>query len=280
MMVDEVLAQQVEGVGGRVVRTSAVRDPARRSRPTRPLASGRDLIPMNRARRARSRSSSRSLSVCTSVRISNSSSSVPKPPGKDHERLREIREPELAHEEVVELEVQAVGDVRVRALLEGQPDVQADRLAAGFARAAVGRLHDSRAAARRDDEAVVVSTGSVRLHDVSRRASSRALFVVARPFDRLPGSRQARPDSARRRFRRRAREASRSARVGALAAVARAPSRRTRPCPECCCSLKRRSGSRYSARIRIGRASALSRNSGYRYASGCCDILRPLYQML
>ena len=36
------------------------------------------------------------------------------PARKDHERLRQVREPELAHEEVVELEVQAVGDVRIR----------------------------------------------------------------------------------------------------------------------------------------------------------------------
>src|SRR6266498_3430186 len=35
------------------------------------------------------------------------------------------------------------------------------------------------------------------------------------------------------------------------------------------CALKRRSGSRYSARIRSGRASSLSRNSWSRYASGC-----------
>src|SRR5262245_55002422 len=38
------------------------------------------------------------------------------------------------------------------------------------------------------------------------------------------------------------------------------------------CSLNRRSGSRYADRIRIGRASALSRNSLYKYASGCCDM--------
>src|SRR5262245_32562224 len=38
------------------------------------------------------------------------------------------------------------------------------------------------------------------------------------------------------------------------------------------CALKRRSGSRYSARMRIGRASSLSRNCGSRYASGCGSI--------
>src|SRR5204863_7007874 len=76
--------------------------------------------------------------------------------GKDHQRLREIREPELAHEEIVELELEPFGDVRIGTLLEGQPDVEADRLPAGFARAAVGRLHDAWTAAGRDDEAVIL----------------------------------------------------------------------------------------------------------------------------
>src|SRR5205807_109307 len=59
----------------------------------------------------------------------------PEAAGKDHERLGEVREPELAHEEIMELEVQTLGDVRVGPLLEGQTDVEADRLAARLARA-------------------------------------------------------------------------------------------------------------------------------------------------
>ena len=77
------------------------------------------------------------------------------PAGKDHECLRQVREPELPHEEVVELEVQPAGDVRVRALFERQPDVQADRLASRLVRPAVGRLHDAGAAAGAHDEPVV-----------------------------------------------------------------------------------------------------------------------------
>ncbi len=49
--------------------------------------------------------------------------------GKDHQCLGQIREPELAHEKVVELEVQAGRDVGVGHLLEGQFDVEADGLA-------------------------------------------------------------------------------------------------------------------------------------------------------
>ncbi len=48
---------------------------------------------------------------------------------KDHQRLRQIGEPELAHEEVMEFEVQFVRDVRIRPLLERQTDVQTDGLA-------------------------------------------------------------------------------------------------------------------------------------------------------
>jgi len=47
----------------------------------------------------------------------------------------------------VELEVQPVGDVLVRALFVGQPDIQPDRLATGLVGAAIGRFHDARAAA-------------------------------------------------------------------------------------------------------------------------------------
>src|ERR1700678_585928 len=47
--------------------------------------------------------------------------------GEDHQRLRQIREPELAHEEIVEFEVEFARDERIRQLLEGKADVQSDR---------------------------------------------------------------------------------------------------------------------------------------------------------
>jgi len=67
---------------------------------------------------------------------------------KHHQRLRQVREPELAHEKVMEFEVQFMGDVGIRKLLKRQPDVQPDGLAVRIHRAAVRRLHDARAAAR------------------------------------------------------------------------------------------------------------------------------------
>ena len=77
--------------------------------------------------------------------------------GKDHQRLGQIGEPILAHEEVVELEVERGRDVGVRRLLEGQLDVESDGLAAGLVGAAVGGLHDAGAAAGGDDEAALAA---------------------------------------------------------------------------------------------------------------------------
>ena len=53
--------------------------------------------------------------------------------GKHHQRARQVREPELAHEEVVELERQLAREIGIRPLLVRQADVEADRLAAGVA---------------------------------------------------------------------------------------------------------------------------------------------------
>ncbi len=50
--------------------------------------------------------------------------------GEDDEGLGEVGEPVLAHEEVVELEVELGGDPGVGALFEGELDVEADGLAA------------------------------------------------------------------------------------------------------------------------------------------------------
>ena len=91
--------------------------------------------------------------------------------GKHDQRARQVREPELAHEEVVELEAQLGRDVGIGALLVRQADVQADAAAAGERGAAVGGLHDPRAAAGAHDERF---SGGERLHSVTRRASSVA----------------------------------------------------------------------------------------------------------
>src|SRR5262249_13959054 len=65
----------------------------------------------------------------------------------------EVREPELPHEEVVELEPEAGRDPRVRALLVRETDVEADGASARVVRAAVRGFHDARPAAATDEKA-------------------------------------------------------------------------------------------------------------------------------
>ena len=74
--------------------------------------------------------------------------------GENHQSFGEIGEPEFAHEEIVEFEVERGRDVGVGILLEGQIDVETDALASGFVGAKVGGFHDAGAAAGSDDETV------------------------------------------------------------------------------------------------------------------------------
>ena len=74
---------------------------------------------------------------------------MPKPPGKERERVRLLHEVKLAGEEVIEVnQLRIAVDGFVRALLEGQTDVETETvLAAG---AALRRAHDAVAAAGDD----------------------------------------------------------------------------------------------------------------------------------
>src|SRR5439155_11273668 len=60
---------------------------------------------------------------------------------------RQVREPQLAHEEVVELQAQLRRDIGIGALLLRQADVETDAAAAGERCSPIGGLHDSRAPA-------------------------------------------------------------------------------------------------------------------------------------
>src|SRR5207253_2255254 len=92
--------------------------------------------------------------------------------------------PELPHEEVMEFEVQAFGDVLVGALLVRQADIEANRLPARLLCAAVGCLHDAGAAARGDDEAMVL--GLQRQAPGGEETCELAgFFVIPRPLDGL-----------------------------------------------------------------------------------------------
>ena len=72
----------------------------------------------------------RTLPVWMSVSASNSSSSVPKPPGRMTNAVGVLHEHRLAREEVAELDAEV--DVRVEVLLVRQLDVAADRQAAAL----------------------------------------------------------------------------------------------------------------------------------------------------
>jgi hypothetical protein len=102
--------------------------------------------------------------------------------GKDDQRLGEIGEPELAHEEVMELEVERGGDVRVGMLLEGQADVEAHGFAAGLVCASVGGFHDAGATAAGDDEAMT-ARGYLFGPGGEHMGELAGVFVVASHFD-------------------------------------------------------------------------------------------------
>src|SRR5262249_40584890 len=77
--------------------------------------------------------------------------------GKDNESFRKINKPELAHEEIVEVENQFGGDIAVHALLVWQLNIETEASTACQMGSAIGRLHHSSRAAGADDE--VVMTG-------------------------------------------------------------------------------------------------------------------------
>ena len=72
--------------------------------------------------------------------------------GKDRHRPRAQQEVHLPQREIVELEARGGRHIGVGHLLVRQHDVEADRCPALVDGAAIGRLHDRRAAARADDE--------------------------------------------------------------------------------------------------------------------------------
>src|SRR5580704_19421096 len=74
-------------------------------------------------------------------------------PGKHNQRLGELREPQLAHEKIMKHEAELRTDVVIGALFVRQLNTQSDGFSAGFGRATVCRLHDSRASAGADYEA-------------------------------------------------------------------------------------------------------------------------------
>src|SRR5579862_6655673 len=81
----------------------------------------------------------------------------------------------------MEAEIQVFGDVGIGALLVRELDAESDRRAACVEGAAVRRFHDSRAAARADDEALRVHPER---HGPARDAAREftRYFVITRHF--------------------------------------------------------------------------------------------------
>ncbi len=110
------------------------------------------------------------------------------PAGQHDERVRVLEQQHLAHEEVVAGD-EAI-EVRVRRLLERQLDVAADRSAAGVARAAIGGLHQARAAAGHHGEAERAHAAA----DFARDLVERMRLAESRRSE----DRDARPDEVQR----------------------------------------------------------------------------------
>ena len=102
--------------------------------------------------------------------------------GKDDQRSRQIGEPVLTHEEVVELEVQRRRDVAVRRLLKRQLNIEADGLSAGLKGAAVGGFHDAGAAAGSDDKTMAARLEAQAPLSEEKGETAR-VFVVAGHLD-------------------------------------------------------------------------------------------------
>src|SRR5258707_15410384 len=98
--------------------------------------------------------------------------------GKHDQRFRNLSEPQLAHEKIMEIKTQLRADVRIRKLFVRQLNRKSNGLASRFISAAVCCFHDSRPATRTNYE-------SPRSWPQSHRPRSdlvgelSALFVVA-----------------------------------------------------------------------------------------------------
>jgi len=102
---------------------------------------------------------------------------VPKPPGKNDQSPRQIHEPVLTHEEVVELEGQARVKVAVVELFVRQADGEAHGLAARFPCAAIGGLHEPRSAARAND-VLVAGIGHVLVVPGEQIREAAAVHII------------------------------------------------------------------------------------------------------
>src|SRR3984893_16638829 len=101
--------------------------------------------------------------------------------GEQHDRLGQVDKPELAHEEIMEVEAEFPADKWVVKFVvrdrDGQPDIEPLRLAS----AAAGRLHNAGTAAGADDEAPLLAVELLRPRCQAPGQLSRALVIDREP---------------------------------------------------------------------------------------------------
>src|ERR1700720_372695 len=98
-----------------------------------------------------------------------------------------MREPQLAHEEVVKLEGQPARDVGIGPLLVRQSDVKPNSSSAGLGSAAIGGLHDSGTTSRADHVSVNVGPKTLRPdRDESRKLAGLLVVASERTVGRKP----------------------------------------------------------------------------------------------
>src|SRR5260370_37996458 len=90
-----------------------------------------------------------------------------------------MREPQLAHEEVVKLEGQPARDVGIGPLLVRQPDVKPNSSSAGLGSAAIGGLHNSGTTSRADHVSVNVGLKALRPNRDQSPEFARLLVVAS-----------------------------------------------------------------------------------------------------
>src|SRR5579863_10603111 len=98
---------------------------------------------------------------------------------ENHQCFGQVGEPELAHEEVVKLEIQRGSDVGIGHLLERQSDIQSHRLRSGLLCPEIGRFHDARTATSRDYEAAPAS-GNLNGPLAQKKSQLARVLVITR----------------------------------------------------------------------------------------------------
>src|ERR1700730_6610104 len=107
--------------------------------------------------------------------------------GEQHDRLGQVDEPELAHEEVMKIEVQFSADIGVVEFLVGDRDSKPDAEPLRLGSPAIGRLHDAGTATGADDEAPFLAVERLRPRRQALGELARRFIIDREPESHLRG---------------------------------------------------------------------------------------------